>query len=624
METEASWGQNNFEMSETLATFLASTPLLEEAWRVCNIANITFPGAYLVEKIGSVAYIAFSGRQMTSGSDEKCRNLVALSKEDGGVFAPLYRHSEAEEPMVHHGMLKLFFSMFPSLQIQIADLIGKVKSIVITGQCIGGTTASLSALFLLCHLLSLSVYPPMSVLCITFGSPLVGNEALHRSIRRQRWGENFCHVVSKHDIMPRLLLAEIVNHIPHIQALLQFWHCCMASPHLPVAGLSSQVSNDLKHILFHSVLKDLELLTQVDDPSESLFWPFGSYVFCCQEGAICVENVASIMKMMHLMMATGSPNQSIEDHLKYGDYVAKVSRQFLQARNFEEGIPDSSYEAGVALALQSSDLTDKEPVAVMAKECLQMAQHSDKPNLNAANLAIKLSKIVPYRAEIEWYKACCDEADDQMGYYDSFKLTGASRREGRVNINRHRLAQFWNSVIHMLESNKLPHDFDRRGKWVNASHFYKLLVEPLDIADYYRTGMHRELGHYIEHGRQRRYEVFDKWWREKSVPEEENKRSKFASLTQDSCFWAKVEEAKEWLDNVRSERDAMKQQQLWHKIDNFEAYARQLIYNKEVSKDVLAKNSSFSRWMEEWKEMKSQVQQITPLFPGFVDGKVVP
>lgn len=120
---EINWdqsGQNNFEMSETLATFLASTPLLEEAWRVCNIANISFPGAYLVERIGSVAYIAFSGRQMTSGSDEKCRNLVALSKEDGGVFAPLYRHSEAEEPMVHHGMLKLFFSMFPSLQIQVS------------------------------------------------------------------------------------------------------------------------------------------------------------------------------------------------------------------------------------------------------------------------------------------------------------------------------------------------------------------------------------------------------------------------------------------------------------------------------------------------------------------------
>ena len=115
--------QNNFEMSEMLATFLASTPLLEEAWRLCSIANTNFPGAYLVEQIGSVAYVAFSGRQMDSGSDKSCRNLAPLDAEDGGLFAPLYRHSEAEEPIkVHNGMLKLFLSMFPSLQIQVRFL----------------------------------------------------------------------------------------------------------------------------------------------------------------------------------------------------------------------------------------------------------------------------------------------------------------------------------------------------------------------------------------------------------------------------------------------------------------------------------------------------------------------
>ncbi|XVF14877.1 hypothetical protein REPUB_Repub09cG0098700 [Reevesia pubescens] len=629
-------------MSETLATFLASTPLLEEAWRVCSLANIRFPGAYLVEQIGSVAYIAFSGIQMDSGSDQNSRKLLPLDGEDGGLFAPLYRHSKAEEPIqVHNGMLKLFLSIYPSLQIQIAALMGKVKSIVITGYSIGGTTASLSALWLLCHLQSMSMSSPLSLLCITFGSPLLGNEALHRSILRQRWGGNFCHVVSKHDIMPRLLFAEIVNHISKIQEMLRFWHWYMASPHLFVAGLSSQLPEDLKDTIFHCVLKDLELLAQAEEPSESLFWPFGSYFFCCQEGAICVENAASVIKMMHLMLATASSSCSIEDHLRYGDYVAIVCKQFLKARNFhEEGLSDSSYEAGVALALQSSELTDKEPVQdlgfsmqnpnlrkdveIMAKDCLQMARNGDKPSLTAANLAIKLSKIVPFRAEIEWYKACCDEADDQMGYYDSFKLKVGSRREGRVNMNRHKLAGFWDSVIHKLEHNKLPHDFDRRAKWVNASQFYKLLVEPLDIAEYYRTGMHRERGHYIEHGRDRRYEIFDKWWRERSVPEEENKRSKFASLTQDSCFWARVEEAWEWLDNVRSESDVTKRNLLWPKIDKFEKYARKLIEDKEVSKDVIAKNSSFSRWMEELKELKSQVQQFPPWFPGFVDGEVVP
>ncbi|XWS41280.1 hypothetical protein CRYUN_Cryun17cG0067500 [Craigia yunnanensis] len=622
METETSC-QNNFEMSEMLATFLGSTPLLEEAWRLCSIANTKFPGAYLVEQIGSVAYVAFSGRQRDSGSDQSSRNLVPLDAENAGLFAPLYRHSEAEEPIkVHNRMLKLFLSIFPRLQIQIAALMGKVKSIVITGQSIGGTIASLSALWLLCHLQSMSS-PISTVLCITFGSPLLGNEALRRSIIRERWGGNFCHVVSKHDIMPRLLFAKIVNHVSKIQTLLNFWHWCMVSPHVIVTGLSSQLPDDLKDAIFHCVLKDLELLTQAEEPlSGSLFRPFGSYVFCCEEGAICVENAASVVKMMYLMLATGSPSCSIEDHLMYGDYVAKVSKQVLKARNFhEEGLPDSSYEAGVALALQSSELIDKEPVkdlcfsrqnsnlrkevAIMAKDCLQMAQNDHKPNLTAANLAIKLSKIVPFRAEIEWYKTCCDEADDQMGYYDSFKLKGGSRREARVNLNRHKLAGFWNSVILMLENNKLPHDFDRRAKWVNASQFYKLLVEPLDIADYYRTGMHRKHGHYIDHGRERRYEIFDKWWRDRSVPDEENKRSKFASLTQDSCFWARVEEAREWLDNVRSESDVTKRHLLWHKIDMFEKYARKLIENKEVSKDVLAKNSSFSRWMEEWKELKS-------------------
>ncbi|XVF61079.1 hypothetical protein PTKIN_Ptkin08bG0100400 [Pterospermum kingtungense] len=526
--------------------------------------------------------------------------------------------------------------------MQIAALMGKVKSIVITGQSIGGTTASLSALWLLCHLPSMSS-PMFTVLCITFGSPLLGNEALRRSILRQRWGGNFCHVVSKHDIMPRLLLADIANHYSKIQTLLHFWHWCMASdPHVIVTGLSSQLPADVKDTIFQCVSKDLELLAQAEEPSESLFRPFGSYVFCCQEGAICVENAASVIKMMYLMLKTGSPSCSIEDHLKYGGYVALVCKQFLKARNFDdEDLPDSSYEAGVALALQSSDLNDKEPVedfcfsiqnsnlrkevAFMAKNCLQMAKNDHKPNLTAATLAIRLSKIVPFRAEIEWYKACCDEADDQLGYYDSFKLKGGSRREARVNLNRHKLAGFWNSVILMLENNKLPHDFDRRGKWINASQFYKLLVEPLDIADYYRTGMHLKQGHYIEHGRERRYEIFDKWWRDRSVPEEETKRSKFASATQDSCFWARVEEAREWLDNVRSGSDVRKRHVLWQKIDMFEKYASKLIHNKEISKDVLAKNSSFSRWMEDLKELKSQKVQKFPLwFPDFVDGEVVP
>ncbi|KAE8689199.1 hypothetical protein F3Y22_tig00110940pilonHSYRG00117 [Hibiscus syriacus] len=102
-----------------LATFLASTPLLEEAWKDCSIANTRFPNSYLVQLIGTVAYVAFSGRQVDSGLEQSCRNLLPLDAADGGLCAPLYRHSQSEEPIkVHRGVLKLFLSFYSGLRIQ--------------------------------------------------------------------------------------------------------------------------------------------------------------------------------------------------------------------------------------------------------------------------------------------------------------------------------------------------------------------------------------------------------------------------------------------------------------------------------------------------------------------------
>lgn len=248
------------------------------------------------------------------------------------------------------------------------------------------------------------------------------------------------------------------------------------------------------------------------------------------------------------------------------------------------------------------------------------------PNLNLANLAIKLSKFTPYRAEIQWYKTCCDESDDQMGYYDSFKQRGTSRRDSRVNMNRIMLGSFWDSVISMSENNDLPHDFHRRNKWVNASQFYKLLVEPLDIAEYYRNGEHRIKGHYMQYGRERRYKIFDRWWKERWVPKEENNynRSRLASLTQDSCFWAKVEEAKDWLDKLRSERDRGMVALLWNNINEFDKYATELVVSKQVSVDVLARNSSYVLWVEELRVLRSQFMQVSVQLPSIVDAEVVP
>lgn len=244
-----------------------------------------------------------------------------------------------------------------------------------------------------------------------------------------------------------------------------------------------------------------------------------------------------------------------------------------------------------------------------------------RPNLNSAHLSICLSKVTPFRAQIEWYKACCD---DYMGYYDSFKLKRSSRREFQVNSNRLKLALFWDKVIDMIQTNQLPHDFVRRAKFVNASQFYKLLVEPLEIAEYYRTGKHRTQGHYLVRGRERRFYIFDKWWQDRDVDEDKErsnktKRTRFAGLTQDTCFWARVEEAREWAVEARRERNMNNLVVLWENMNKFDCYARELIERKEVSRDVLAEDSSYVLWVEEWKELKSELaMRIPPQQPAYL------
>ncbi|KAM5577862.1 hypothetical protein ABKV19_008277 [Rosa sericea] len=649
MEAEAS----PFESSELVASLLASTPLLSESWRLCSVANAAAPLGFVSERIGDVGYFAFSACSIQMITEESeyystCRNLVPLDSAGAGdgdrPFSVLTKSSNSsingEEDegavMVHAGLLNLFLFLRSSqaFKDQMSALINGSKSIVITGHSIGGTTASLCALWLLCYLQSVS--STLSVLCITFGSPLLGNESLSRAILRERWGGNFCHVVSKYDIMPRLLFAPLESCTRQLHFLLQYWQMSMlaSSPgnfgqYFPVLQLGEEEKAHLFSFISHHnlLVSSVAQAEAREEKANILYWPFGNYMFCSQEGAICLENAASVIEMMHLMFMTGNPSCCIDDHLKYGHYVGKISSQFLNKKSFLQGevIPESSYEAGVALALQSSGISKQEPAARPAEDCLKKAsgmRHMRTPSLNAANLAIRLSKVVPYRAQIEWYMASCDKSDEQLGYYDSFKQRGSSKRDHKVNMNRLLLAGFWNDVLRMLENNELPHDFHKRSKWVNTSQFYKLLVEPLDIAEYYRSGMHRTKGHYLKHGRERRFEIFDRWWRERKVGPEENTsmRSKFAGLTQDSCFWAKVEEATEWLAHVRSESDARKLALLWENINNFERYATRLVDCKEVSKDVLAKNSSYSKWVEDLRELKSQMQQIHPQFPRFRDG----
>ncbi|KAI6691791.1 hypothetical protein NL676_019501 [Syzygium grande] len=107
-----------------VGTFLASTPLLQETWRLCGTANLMGCGALVAELVGGVGYVAFSGVQVLPlpSSDLNYGTLVPLGEAGRGLFTPLKRHYDGEElVMVHSGLLSLFldFHSGPDFQSQV-------------------------------------------------------------------------------------------------------------------------------------------------------------------------------------------------------------------------------------------------------------------------------------------------------------------------------------------------------------------------------------------------------------------------------------------------------------------------------------------------------------------------
>ncbi|CAA0839517.1 Lipase-like PAD4, partial [Striga hermonthica] len=443
-----------------------------------------------------------------------------------------------------------------AFSFRMQEVVNDCKSVVFTGHSVGGAVASLSALWLLSTLQS-----NIHVLCVTFGSPMLGNQSLSRAVLHERWAGHFIHVVAQNDLVP------FAPFMDELRSLLE---------------------------------------EQLRGGGAHGFWPFGSYMLCKGDGAICLDNGLAIVRLLYLMMVAKGSSTCVGDHLEYEAYVGRLCWHYLLKRpSADVSIFESTSQAGTELALRSSGLDFEEPIYGVAKNCLTMArQVGCSRNLNAAKMAVSLSKVTPLRAQIEWYKALCDE---HTGYYDSFKRRGASKRDFRVNLNRIRLAIFWDNLLSMLNSNQLTHDFHKLPKYVNASRFYTLLVEPLEIAEYYRTGTHKKKGHYMGHGREKRFKIFDRWWAERKVGDEENgPRSRFASLTQDSCFWARVEEARDYVCWVESGRHLELLGEIWR----FERYARGLVERKEVSVDVLAKNSSYRMFVEEWEVLRSRLKLV--------------
>ncbi|KAH9304205.1 hypothetical protein KI387_008609 [Taxus chinensis] len=294
-----------------------------------------------------------------------------------------------------------------------------------------------------------------------------------------------------------------------------------------------------------------------------------------------------------------SPTACISEHPEYGSLLEDITENLHNAKEVADFVSESSFEIGAALELDAMGVGAKNdqafPVLIEAG-CLR-----NKHDMNIEKLNDELSKNQSNMAQLEWYKLVCKD----RGYYDSFKEKH-NKRDIDANLFRERLERFWDKMVDKVEKHQLPGDLQTQNKWINAGNAYRKLVEPLDIAHNYSKHKGNE-NHVSEWVRPHRHMVLEKWLKEKNqtrTGRAKQRRTKFASLTEDSCFWAHVEEACKNLQQVQAQHQVVQAQQLQERLKQFEDYVGNLIKDKSISAEIFLEGSSFMKWWHQYRTLQ--------------------
>ena len=134
----------------------------------------------------------------------------------------------------------------------------------------------------------------------------MGDVGLVEVVVRENWTRKFCHVVSKHDIVPRMLLAPFESIAESLRAILPYWQDIMANDNEIVAD---SFIEDACRTLHNNVMQYTCTVANygLDSPREldgvitrSPYRPFGTYMFCSVEGIACIDNFEAVSKILHL------------------------------------------------------------------------------------------------------------------------------------------------------------------------------------------------------------------------------------------------------------------------------------------------------------------------------------
>ncbi|RVW40000.1 Senescence-associated carboxylesterase 101 [Vitis vinifera] len=184
-----------------------------------------------------------------------------------------------------------------------------------------------------------------------------------------------------------------------------------------------------------------------------------------------------------------------------------------------------------------------------------------------------------------------------MGYYDCFKNQG-SKRDIKVEEFRGNLTMYWEDMVAQVQRKPQKEGATFRTRWLYAGTVYRRMVEPLDIAAFYGEGK----TDYINNRRSLHYKLLQQWYEEDVKPlsrdKLDSKKQKVSGiLTEDSLFWAHVEEAILSCELLKSENCTLEQgKSSWDNLVKFEEYVMEQINNYAASPEIFLPESSFMKW----------------------------
>ncbi|CAN6477704.1 unnamed protein product [Victoria cruziana] len=510
---------------------------------------------------------------------------------------------------VNRAFVDRFKEMEADLRIKVGKVLEKEKverEIIFTGHSTGGATAILATVWFLEKYRTSKITP----LCITYGAPLVGDKVFGHALRRERllhdtnksWASCFINVVSIRDLVPRIHLSPLRDIQPVLQSVLQTWEKKGKEKISDIEScedfFTRLVNNAFAVASYDScVLRcsagGSSLLEAVKDLVElSPYRPFGSFHFFVGEGKplLRVDNHDAVLQILFYSLqlpGEGFVNdlrqfvqESVEEHLRY-ESIAKKFNGILPLNDLNQ-LPLSP-QISVNAAFDALELGTEARLSLRAAGEMEAEKERN------------LKRVEGYRAKIneclkkfEEYRSACAQG---TGYYDAFKLQ-KEERDFQANVDRLELIGYWEEVRELLKVFELPDSFETDRAWVELGTRIRFLVEPIDIANFYRHAKKDQTGLYETRSRARpNYYKYPENWllhMRRFLPEDDPLRNN-KQWNLDSCFWARVENMciKNECEGKFPDTEA----------SCFEKELFQWLETGALDETVIARSPTFNKWL---------------------------